>query len=69
MRVVAHLFDIARSDASLHIGKPFSAGMLFAQKIGHKGVHTRRGKKHSGVVFGNQRRRLNDCVTALREKI
>ena len=69
MRAVAHFVYIARADALLHVAQPVARGVLFAQKIGYERVHSRRGKQHGGVVFGNERRGRNYRVSLALEKL
>ena len=68
MAFVAHVVDIARTYALLHVGEALARGVLFTQKIGDKGMHTRRREKNGGIVFRDQRRRRNHFVSAVFEK-
>ena len=66
--LVAHVVDIARADAFLHVGETVARRVLFPQKIGHQRVHARRRKQNSGVVFGNEGRRRDHLMAAVPEK-
>jgi hypothetical protein len=43
--------------------------MLFAEKVGHEGMHTSRREKDGGIVFRNQGRGRNYLVSAVFEKV
>lgn len=68
MPLVAHVVDIARADAFLHVGETVPRGVLLAQKIRNQRVHARRRKQNGGVVFGNERSRRNHFMPAGLEK-
>ena len=50
---VAHLVDIARADALLHVGQARAGRMLAAQQIRNERVHARGGEQNGRVVFRN----------------
>ena len=46
---------ITGAHAFLHIAQAHAGGVLFAQKVRHQRVHSRRGEQYGGVVFGYER--------------
>ena len=59
---VAHLVNIAGAQTLLHVRKALARGMLLSHKIGHKGMHSRRGEQNGRIVFGNERGGGNDLM-------